>query len=113
MDSIALWHNQDPINSLVENASGSDILHSIICGRLLMQNRAMYYRELLKIKSELAEICEEKRPDGEGRVLGNKQRSIVPLRKVNLAVHALPALKGHLWNQYLMPDELVAIDIAV
>lgn len=58
MDSAALWHTQDPINSLIESASGSDVLHSIICGRLVMKNREFLTMDREKIRYELQKAAE-------------------------------------------------------
>lgn len=58
MDAVSLWHTQDAVNSLVESASGSDILHSIICGKLVMKNREFLTLDREKIRYELKRAVE-------------------------------------------------------
>lgn len=53
LDAPSLWPTQNMVNSLVESASGSDVLHSIICGKLVMKNREILTLDQERIRYDL------------------------------------------------------------
>ncbi len=60
-DSAALWPTQNLLHSVMESASGADVCHSIIDGRLVMKDRRLLTLDEEKIRYE-AEKAFEKQP---------------------------------------------------
>lgn len=56
-----LWPTQNLVHTLVESASGSDVRHSIVNGRLLMKNRELLTIDAQRVRRE-AELLFEKQP---------------------------------------------------
>ena len=60
-DAPHLWPTQNLVHTLVESASGADVRHSIVNGKLLMRNRELLTIDTERIRRE-AELLFEKHP---------------------------------------------------
>ena len=60
-DAPHLWPTQNLVHTLVESASGADVQHSIVNGKLLMQNRELLTIDRERVRRE-AERLFEKQP---------------------------------------------------
>ncbi|MGE4585114.1 MAG: amidohydrolase family protein [Sphaerochaeta sp.] len=52
MDQVHMWPTHNMVNTVVESASGSDVVHSIIDGRLVMKDRVVLTLDEEKIRHE-------------------------------------------------------------
>jgi 5-methylthioadenosine/S-adenosylhomocysteine deaminase len=57
-DAPHLWPTQDLVHTLVESASGADVCHSIVEGKLLMKNRELMTMDQERISWEAAHLFE-------------------------------------------------------
>ena len=60
-DAPHLWPTQNLVHTLVESASGSDVRHSIVNGKLLMRDRALLTIDAGRVRRE-AERLFKKQP---------------------------------------------------
>ena len=53
-----LWPTQNLVHTLVESASGADVRHSIVNGKLLMRNRELLTIDADRVRREAAGLFE-------------------------------------------------------